>query len=113
MPPVYGTTAATEPEPRRPPAPGPERPRTSPQVHQPQGRSHRLQGPEPPAPVHLRSRQDPLPAGHRPVAQASAAAGPRGEARARAGASALRRRALMQAVLLKDVEGLGESGDAI
>ena len=76
----------------------------------------RLQGPEPAAALHLRPRQDPLPPRHRTLPEAPAAARAGREARPRARPAALRRRALepmAQAVLLKDVEGLGEAGTAI
>ena len=48
----------------------------------------------PAAPLHLRPRQDPLPTGHRPLPQAPGAACAGGEARPRAGAAPLRRRAV-------------------
>ena len=105
------TTADAE---RRPQAPRSHRSRPAAQVHADQRRADRLQGPDTAAAVHLRPRQDPLPPRHRPLPEAPAAARAGREARPRARAAALRRRALRpmaQAILLKDVEGLGEAGD--
>src|SRR5512133_2666103 len=71
-----GTTTATDPDRWRTQAPRPQRPRAPAQVHADQRRGDRLQGPEPAAAIHLRSRQDPLSPRHRPLEEAPAAARP-------------------------------------
>ena len=77
-------------------------------------RGRRLQGPQPAAPLPLRQGEDARPPGHRPLPQAPAPALGGGEAGARDRPASLRRRALMaQAILLEDVEKLGERGDAV
>ena len=100
-----------------------------------QGRVRRLQGHQRPAQVHLRPRQDPLAPDHRRLPSPPEPDRTRGQARPRAGAAALRRRrprgprrqrppaataiatatasAMPQAILLQDVEQLGERGTVV
>ena len=90
------------------------RPRPPAQVHADQRRGRRLQGPQPAAPLPLRQGEDARPPRHRAFPPPPAPALGGGEAGARDRPAALRRRALMaQAILLQDVEALGERGQAI
>src|SRR5690606_5044632 len=77
-------------------------------------RDRRLQGPEPAAALPLRQGEDARPPGHRAFPPPPAPAVRGGQAGARNRPAALRRGALMaQAILLKDVESLGERGEAV
>src|SRR3954468_1864207 len=114
-----------------------QRPAQAVPVLQGQGRARRLQGRRHAAPVRLRARQDPLAPHHGRVPPPSEPDRPGGQARARARAAAVRQRharargarrprrsgrprrsrqgplAVPEAILLKDVEGIGERGTVI
>src|SRR5919197_2703768 len=81
-----------------------------------QGRPDRLQGLPVAAPLSLRPRQDPLAPDHRRLPAPPEPARQCGQAGAGTRPPALRERALsmsQQAILLKDVEGLGDAGAVV
>src|SRR3954451_17208131 len=113
-----------------------QRPAQAVPVLQGQDRARRLQGRRHAAPVHLRARQDPLAPHHRRLPPPPEPDRPGGQACARARAAAVRQRragararrswrprrsrrprpgslAVPEAILLKDVEGIGERGTVI
>src|SRR6185295_5024794 len=123
------TTAGQEGRPR-------QRPAQALPVLQGQDRARRLQGRRHAAALHLRARQDPLAADHRRLPPPPEPDRPSGQARAGARAAAVRQRhartrarrargprgprgpgpgslAVPEAILLKDVEGIGERGTVI
>src|SRR5204862_8192161 len=79
-----------------------------------QGRRRRVQGLRWSAASAQREGQDPFCPRHRLLPPPPASAGNCREARPRAGPASVRRRPLMaQAILLKDVDALGERGDVV
>src|SRR5688572_21022174 len=78
-----------------------------------QDRRGRLQEPEPAPALHLGEGEDPQPPHHRRLPPPPAAGRRRGQAGARDGAPALRGAALMEVILLSDVDKVGLRGEVV